>query len=162
MLDYRLIEVVSAELIALLGDEFDPATFWDTLDGETDVMDILGAILRDRMEAAVFEAANKAAADEYSTRARKFAERQKALSKALGKILDMTGQKKVQHPLGTVSRIAGRASVEITDETLVPRELCQITVSPDKKAIKEALESGESVPGAALSIGDPSVSVRVK
>jgi len=160
--DIPLIERVSAQLVEMLGDDFDAATFFDTLDGETDAMDIIGRLIRDREEAKAHAAASKAMADEYTARARRLADRQKAVATALGTILDAMGQRKVPHPLGTVSRTSGRMSCRITDEAAVPSQLTITTTKPDTAAIKKQLEDGESVPGAELVRGDDGITVRIK
>lgn len=157
-----LIEQVSAQLVALLGDDFDPEAFWDTLDGETDVMDIIGHLIRDREEAKAHEAASKALAGEYATRAKRLSDRQKAIAAALGAILDATKQRKVTHPLGTVSRTNGRLSLQITDEAAIPSQLCATITKPDNAAIKAQIEAGETVPGAEMVRGADGVTVRVK
>lgn len=160
--DIGLIERLSAELADMLGDDFDAETFWDTLDGETDVLDIIGHLVRQRVEANAFEAASKEAAKTYTDRARRMADKSKAISKALGTILDATGQRKVTHPLATVSRTHGRMSCRVTDEAAIPSQLTVTTVKPDTAAIKAQLEAGEDVPGAELVRGEDGVTVRVK
>lgn len=62
----------------------------------------------------------------------------------------------------TFTAAKGRASVVIDDESLIPDSLVdvQTIVSPDKKAIKEALENGIAVPGAHIEIGERSLMVR--
>jgi hypothetical protein len=52
--------------------------------------------------------------------------------------------------------------VEVINADEVPSQLCKTTVTPDKAAIKKQLEAGEAVPGAALVMGAPSISIRVK
>ena len=79
-------------------------------------MDIVGRLIRERVEAKAHGAASKQMADEYATRAKRMAEKEKAIAKALGQLLDASGQRKVAHPLGTVSRTTGRLSVRIMDE----------------------------------------------
>ena len=160
--DINLIERVSQQLANMLGDEFDPETFWDSLDGETDAMDIIGRLIRDREEAKAHAAASKALADEYNARRSRLDARAQAMARAIGEILDATGQKKVAHPLGTVSRTAGRMSCKITDEASIPSQLTVTKVSPDTAAIKKQLEAGEAVSGAELVRGPDSVMVRVK
>ena len=157
-----LIKQVSDTLREMLGDEFDAETFWDTLDGETDAMDVIGRLLRERNEATAMAAATKEVADSYATRAKRLQARDAAVKKALGQILDAVGEAKVVHPLGTVSRTTPRESVEIVSETDIPSQLCKTTVAPDKTAIKKALEQGEDVPGARLKVGESGVMVRVK
>jgi hypothetical protein len=160
--DLNLIERVSEQLVAMLGDDFDAETFWDTLDGETDAMDVIGHLIRSREEAKAHADASKALAREYTDRARRLDEKQKALASSLGVILDATGQRKVAHPFGTVSRTNGRMSLVIEDEASIPSQLTKTTVAPDKGAIKAQLEAGETVPGARLERGADGLTVRVK
>ncbi|MGB1216179.1 MAG: siphovirus Gp157 family protein [Pikeienuella sp.] len=157
-----LIEQVSTQLMDILGDDFDAETFWDSLDGETDAMDIIGHLVEQRVEALAHEAASKEAAAVYTARAKRLADRSKALSRALGAILDATGQSKVTHPLATVSRTKPRSRVSVFDETAIPTQLTVTTVKIDAAAIKKQLEDGETVPGAEIVMGDPGVTVRVK
>jgi len=48
------------------------------------------------------------------------------------------------------------------DETAIPSQLCKTTVTPDKSAIKAALEQGEIVPAASLSAPSQTLTVRVR
>ncbi len=160
--DINFIEQVSAVLRDMLGEDFDAETFWDTLDGETDAMDVIGHLIRERVEAKAHETAAKEAADTYNTRKQRMTDKQKAISKALGQILDATGEQKVNHPLGTVSRTKPRISAKVFDETVIPSQLTVTTTKPDLTAIKKQLEAGEVVPGAELVAGEPGLTVRVK
>lgn len=160
--DVIIIEAVSRQLVEMLGEDFDPDTFWDTLDGETDALDLIDHVLASMQDDAALADATKAQADELSARARRIKARADAKKASLKTILDATGQRKVERPRGTVSKLAGRLSVNITDETAVPSQLCKTTVSPDKTAIKKQIEAGEDVPGAELVRGDDTISVRVK
>lgn len=159
---FALIEMVANSLRDMLGEDFEADVFMDTLDGETDAMDILGRLILDREEAKAHEAAAKAAAATFSGRAERMVMRQKAIAKTMGRLLDAIGERKVSHPLGTVSRSNGVLSVEITDEASVPSQLCKTIKSPDKAAIRAALDAGESIPGAELRRGEPGVVVRVR
>lgn len=158
----NLIEQVSAVLKDMLGDDFDTETFWDSLDGETDAMDVIGHLIRERVEAKSLEGAAKEVADTYNARKQRMADKQNAITKALGQILDATGETKVTHPLGTVSRTKPRISANIFDETVIPSQLTITTTRPDLTAIKKQLEAGEVVPGAELVAGEPGLTVRVK
>lgn len=154
------IRAVADEIRAILGEDCDSDTLLDTLDGEFEIEAMVGALIRERVEAEAHETAARAAADVFAARAKRMAERRAAINLALGAILDAVGEDKIKHPLGTVSRLKPRASVEITDERDVPRQLCRF--APDRAAIKAALEAGETVPGATLTVGKPGVSVRVR
>lgn len=159
-MDLPLIERVSATLRDMLGEDFDAETFWDSLDGETDAMDIVGRLIRERVEADSLADAAKEVAATYTARQRRMEARSKAVNAALGALLDATGEGRVAHPLGTVSRTKPRQRVEITDETAIPSQLCKRVV--DAAAVKKQLEAGEDVPGAILVLGEPGVTVRIK
>lgn len=154
-----LIEAVAEELRGILGDD-DSDAFWDSLDGETNVLDVLDALLAQLDEAEAFEAAAKQMAERYALRAKRMDEKQAGIKRVLGSILDATGQRKVARPLATVSRTRPHVSVLITDPESVPSQLCRVTRSPDKTAIKAQIEAGETVPGAELQAGAPGVAVR--
>lgn len=154
-----LIEAIAAEIRETLGDD-DADTLLDTLDGETDVLDILDQLIRDRGDASAYEEACRAEAEAYLARAKRFADRRASINTLMGKVLDATGEKKIVRPLATVSRTRGHVSVLITDEASVPTQLCKTVRTPDKAAIKAQLEAGETVLGAELQTGAPGVAVR--
>lgn len=160
--DIHLIERVSALLVDMLGEDFDAETFWDSLDGETDVLDIADRIIRHMQNDAALADAAKAQADILAARAKRLSEREKAHKAALLTILDATGQKKLERPGATVSRRSGSISVRILNADDVPSQLCTVktVTSPDKAAIRKAIEAGEVIPGAELERGPDGVTVR--
>lgn len=148
-----------AALIAELA-EGDEQTFLDTLDGETDAIDVLRHLVQARIEAEAYEAASKEAAATFTARARRMADRKASINRVMGEILDATGQQKLAFDTATVSRTKPRVSCEVSDPALIPSQLCKQV--PDKTAIKKQLEAGEYVPGAHLDAGQPGLTVRVK
>lgn len=151
----------AADLIReMLGEDFDDQTFLDTLDGETDVMDMIGYLVKSRVEAQEVEKAMKEIAATYTARARRFAAQSNACVKGMGALLDATGQTKITHDLATISRTKPRVSMQITDAGAIPTQLCKHV--PDNAEIKAQLEAGEVVPGAELLTGDAGLTVRVK
>ena len=145
---------------AMVGDDDD--CFLDTLDGETDAMDVLGKLIQERQEMKANEAAVKALAKTYQERAARLDAKADAISQTIGHLLDAIGSKKVAHPLATVSRTKARQSVLVTNPEEIPTQLTKTKRSPDLAAIKEQLEAGEFVPGAEIKLGNPGVTVRVK
>lgn len=162
--DFNLIEQVSRQLVELLGDDFDADTFWDTLEGETNVMEVCDHVLASMQSDEALSDAIAAQIAALSARKSRIDGRGGALKRTLLTILDATGQKKLERPLGTVSRRAGSVSVRIIDEAEVPSQLCTVKTitAPDKTAIRKQIEAGELVPGAELVRGADSASVRVK
>jgi hypothetical protein len=142
----------------------DQETFLDTLDGQTDALDVLDALMIERAKASAAEDAAKAVAGIFADRAKRQVEKQASLSRMMGKVLDAIGETKIQRPIGTISRTKARQSVEVYDEAEIPTQLLRtkITIEPDSAAIKAQLEAGETVPGARLKTGEPGITVRIK
>jgi len=159
-IDYEEIRRMSDNIRAMVGDDED--CFLDTLDGETDAMDVLGKLIQERQEIQANEVAVKALAKTYQERAAKLNAKADAISQTIGHLLDAIGSKKVAHPLATVSRTKARQSVLVTNPEEIPTQLTKTKRSPDLAAIKEQLEAGEFVPGAEIKLGNPGVTVRVK
>ena len=160
--DFGLIERIANDLRAMLGDDFDDTTFMDTLDGETDAADVADRIIKRMLEAEAMAEAIRAEQADLQARRVRFDARGDAYRKQLLTLLDAIGIKKLERPRATISRRAGLASVQITDESAIPTQLCKTTVAPDRAAIKAQLLAGEVVPGAEITMGADGVTVRVK
>lgn len=160
--DIPLIRRVADHLREVIGDDFDAETFLDTLDGETNALDIADRLIASMQDDQALSDAAKAEAADIAARAKRLSERADAKKRTLLMVLDATGEKKLERPRATISRRAGGLSVQITNEAAVPSQLCKTTVTPDKSAIKKQLEAGEAVPGAMLVRGEDTISVRVK
>ena len=159
--DPRLIEVIAADLRAVLGDDFDERTFLDTLDGETGALDLADALIAGMQDADAMAAAAKSQADAIAARAKRLADRAAAYKGRMLTLLDAIGEKKLERPRATISRRSGSISVQITDADAVPTQLCKFVKTPDKTAIKKQIEAGEDVPGARLERGADGVTVRI-
>lgn len=77
-------------------------------------------------------------------------------------ILDALGLTKWRHAEFSVSVSPGRPGVIVTDEAALPDRFVRVTRSPDKAAIKAALEQGEVIEGAELSNGLPQMRILTK
>lgn len=160
--DFSLIERMAESLREMLGEDFDDATFLDTLDGETDAMDLADRLIEAVADAEAMADAIREQEAAMKARRARFDARADAFRKQMLTLIDAVGVKKIERPRATISRRAGLPSVQITDETAIPTQLCKAVVTPDKAAIKAQLLAGETVPGAAIVIGDDGVTVRTK
>lgn len=159
-INYEEIRRMSDNIRAMVGDDED--CFLDTLDGETDAMDVLGKLIQERQEIKANEAAVKELVKAYQSRASRLNAKADAISQTIGHLLDAIGTKYVAHPLASVSRSKARQSVLVTNPEEIPTQLTKVKRSPDLVAIREQLEAGEFVPGAEIKLGNPGVIVRVK
>lgn len=157
---FEEISAMSDQIRMITGDDQD--TFLDTLDGETDAMEIMGKLVEERTEAAAHEIAMRDLAATYSARAKRLSARQDAISLAIGQLMDAMGETKIKHPIATISRTKARWSANITDADQIPSQLMNVTTKPDMAAIKKQMDQGESVPGCEIKLGQPSITVRIK
>ena len=136
--------------------------FWDTLDGETDVMDLVGKTLSEISEAEAGMIACNEMAKRYSERRSLLDARKVRLNRMLKTIMLCADEKKIPHPLATISLRNGMESVVILNEKEIPSQLCKVTSTPDKTEIKKQLKAGVQIEGAELVTGPQTVSVRMK
>ena len=160
--DPQTIRRWADEIRAELGEDFDTETFMDTLDGVTDAADIADRMIADMLAAEAMGEAIRGEISDLTARRDRYDARKDAFRRQLLSLLDATGEKKMERPRATISRRAGMPSVQITDESAIPSQLCKTTVAPDKAAIKAQLLAGETVPGAQIVMGADGVTVRVR
>ena len=160
MPNLSLIEAIARELEPYRDDE---ELFTDTLDGETDFLDLLDTFLAGMQDDEALAVAIKAQETDLKTRRERIEMRATAKKRVLGQILHAAGMKKAERPRGTVSIRPGNLSVRIINEDDVPSQLMRekITRAPDKAAIKAQIDAGEVVPGCDLERGADVISVRV-
>ena len=159
-INYEEIRRMADTIREICGDDED--TYLDTLEGETDAMEVMSQLIQQRMYAKAFQQASKEMAAQYTERARRMADKEDAVTQVMGHLLDAIGVKKLQHPLATISRTKPRWSVHVVDEAAIPKQLVTTLVKPDLATIKKQLDQGEFVPGVEIVPGNPGVTMRVK
>lgn len=163
-------------------DDLTPEMIADTLEGmEGELADKLDAI----MVIARNNLGNASTCDDeikrLAERKTSFENKDKALRKYVLSCLMAAGLDKLKTAKNTFTARKGSVSVVIDNTDLLPDELVttQVVIAPDKKAIKEAIESAQAaaaqitadggeipeellnpVPGAHLEIGERSLQVR--
>lgn len=143
--------------------EFTAEDIADTLEGiECELGDKLDAIM---LYARNLEGQAKTLDEEskrLSDRKKSFENQVKNLKKYALDCLLKSGLDKLKTTKNTFTARKGSTSVVIENEDLLPNDLVQVQVvtTPDKKAIKEAIEEGKKVAGAHLEIGERTLQVR--
>jgi|TARA_R110000868_G_scaffold71036_1_gene208520 RNAse (barnase) inhibitor barstar len=158
-LDTLILSEISSQL-----EEYreDLDVFWDTLDGETDIMDVVGVILEHIIETDANINAMDEIAKKYSERKSGLKSKREGLTKSLKSILLLTGQTKIPHGIATVSLRNGVESLVIRDEAQIPSQLCKVFTEPDRAEIKKQLKAGVEIEGAELTTGPQTISIRMK
>jgi hypothetical protein len=161
--DIGHIAAVAAMLLDMLGSDPDETAFLDTLEGETDALDLADALIAKMQDDDAMAEAIKAQIDAMAARRHRIKARVERCREAMLALIDAMGVKKLERPRATISRRAGAMRLVLIDPTSIPSQLCDVEtiVTPDKAAIKAALDAGEAVPGAALERGPDGLTVRI-
>jgi Gp157 protein len=135
----------------------------DTLEGATDLKELLTAIVRGIDDARALRDGTKLRLDELKARHDRFKMRIEFLRAMIIKILAHAGMKKIELPDATLSIKAGVPRVlGSADPASLPDDLCRVTREADMAKIRQRLQDGGAVPGYALSNAEPSLAVYVR
>lgn len=151
------------EIKRALQEHADPRLILDMIEGETDLAECCVAVLEECNEDDILIEGLKAKIEELSVRKGRM---EKSVETRRGIILmamDKAGVQTIKSPIGTLSVRPTPPKTIIADEAQLPARFWkpgQPTL--DRAALKAALDGGESIPGASLSNGGVSLSVRVK
>lgn len=134
----------------------------DMIEGETDFQQFL-AYLTDKANDCKFQAEGvKAYLAEIAERKARLDRRSETIRELILSLMLEAGCEKLPLPMATVSVRDGKPKVVVTDEALIPDELCRVKRYPNKTAIREKIEAGDSIAGAMLSNAEPVLTIRIK
>lgn len=133
----------------------------DMIEGATDATELLRRIVRMRADAEAMAAAVKAQEHELRQRRERFDARADAMKALAERIMNAADLSKITLPEATLSFRATPPAVVIADDAALPESMWRVRREPDKAAIKEALQHGETIPGAYLSNGGRALAIRV-
>ena len=135
----------------------------DMIEAETEMHEFLRDVETRRREAATMAGAIASNIADLELRQQRFERREKSMRALAYKVLEAAEvTKPIELPEATYSIRKGTPKVIVTDESLLPDNLCRIKREPDKTKIKELLTSGSPVKGAELSNAEPTLSISTK
>jgi hypothetical protein len=143
----------------IIADDEDFAS--DVIEGQTDFVEIVNAMVAaDGEDAAMIDAID-VFRGKLAERAQRIAIRAQRRRMALLAAMETAGVKTLRCPLATVGLRATPPSVFTTNEALIPDEFWKPRDPVlDRKALAAALKSGVRIPGAELSNGGVTISIR--
>lgn len=141
----------------------DEQTILDTLEGETNLHDVLLEMADEVMERTAMIEGLKGYIGLLSDRCKRVEGTRETLKSAIYAAMDRAGLRNVTGERVTLSLRAVPASLTITDEGLIP-DTYKKQPPPviDRKELLTAVKGGTIVPGAMLSNGGQTLSMRVK
>lgn len=155
----RAIAEIDA-LIATVPDlADDPDLRFDMIDGQTDAADLLRKIVSLHIETKAMATALKGVEAEYKARRERVEARSQGFKDMAERIMQAAHLGKLVLPEATLSVRQVPPAVIVTDEASIPARYIRVKHEIDRVALKEALKSGESVPGATLGNGGETLAI---
>jgi len=136
----------------------------DVIEGETDAAAVLSRVVDKMQEAEAMSAAIAKRVNDLPARQAAFERKGDAMRALAFRIMNAANLRKMPLPEATLSIRAVPPSVLITDAGLIPPAftITKTETKPDRAKLKEALQAGAEIPGACLSNGSETLSVRSK
>ena len=150
-----------AELRALLGDA-DPDLVHDTLEGQTDVFEVMDWLIAKLGDEEGMEEAIASRLKALGERKTACQNRQQRLRDALLACMTATGEKSMRRPEATITVGNKKQGIQSIDETVLPEAFWKVTRSVSRTAINEAMAKGDTVPGVMLDNGGIVLTIRRK
>lgn len=133
------------------------------VEGETNLKEAISAAVDRILELDAHEEAIAAQIKALSERKERFSHQSERIKAAIHVAMGQAELRKLELPQATLGVRAVPPKAEITDEALIPSKYWKAQDPRlDKKAVLDALKSKDDVPGATLSNGGETLSLRVK
>jgi len=149
----------------LLGEhpDLDEETLADTLEGLTDLNEVILSALRSALDDEGNIDAIKARIGELRARMDRIEHRARSKRRICAEAMEACSLARIKGADLTVSLRARSKRVEIVDETLLPKSYWRIPDPViDRRSLSDALKAGQEIKGAELVDGDANIMVRVR
>mgnify|MGYP003387156505 CR=1 FL=1 len=145
----------------LLGETDDPQLILDTIEGETNLAEACVAVLEECNEDEILIAGLDAHIKQMQTRKGRMEKSVETRRNIILMAMEKADLGTIKSPLGTLSVRPTPKTAVITDEALIPAKFWRPQDPKlDKGELASRLRSGEIIPGATLSNGGVTLSVR--
>lgn len=139
----------------------DPDFFRDAIEGETNVRELIAKLVAEEGEDKSLIDGLDAFTDGLSARKDRIKSRIETRRAMIASALEIAELESLETPTGTVSVSKVAPKVIVQDESEIPTKFWKSgKPTLDKAAVKDALKSGEIIPGATLSNGAKTIIIR--
>jgi hypothetical protein len=155
-----LIQSVRERLLAEDPDLAADETLWrDILNGESDALDLIRALIRASIDADLMAEAAHQCQGEIAARAERAERRKQPFRTAALARMDLAGLTRLPEPDFTARVQAGPARLGELDPDALPPEFVEVEVTVTRRPLEDrllaALKPGQTIPGASLIGGQP-------
>ncbi len=149
-----------ADMRDLLGDDADAIGM--TVESETNLQEAMHAALKRLAELNGLMNGIVGMIANLKDRGERLEKQRDTIRELLCVAMETAGQKKLETPLGTVSLRSVPPKAEIIDEAAIPSRFWKPQDPKlDRKAVLDALKAKEAIPGAMLSNGGVTISIKL-
>lgn len=156
----RALESLKLALESDCGLELDPDFLHDLAEGQTNLFEAIDVLLLDDMQDRVLAEGIKFVLADLESRRERIERRTEFRRALFEQALMILERRTLERPTATITLATRPPKLTITDEAQVPSRFFKSRPVLDKKALKEALERGEQAPGAVLSNGSMTLTIR--
>ena len=154
---------VTRERLLATWPEIDSNTLADTLEGITDLHEIIAAIIRSALVDEALHGGLRSRLEDMKTRLARLEERGAKKRQLALDAMSEVGLRKLEQPDFTASARAGSPSLVVVAEDAIPKSYW-VPQPPklDRQSLLAELKRGGEIPGTQLSNPRPTLSVRTK
>ena len=149
-----------------LEEEFpdaDEETLLGTLEGMTDLHEMIAAVVRSRLDDLSLHGALRARMADMQERAARIDQRAERKKDVVTSVMERAGLKKLTEPDFTLSLRSTNPPLVVVDESQIPDAFWKPQPPKlDRLGLITALKAGREVPGTTLGNGGMTISVRTK
>jgi hypothetical protein len=141
----------------------DEETLRDTLEGMTDLPEMLAEVIRSQLEDQSLASALRARVGDMQTRLSRLDDRVRRKRDLVTSVMEEAAIKKLTEPDFTVSLRPGRPPLMVIDEEAIPGDFWRPQPAKlDRQGLIAALHAGRDIAGAVLGNPGMTISVRTK
>ena len=141
----------------------DEGTLADTVEGLTDLHEIIAAVIRSALGDEALAAGLKGRLGDMQARLEQLQDRASKRRQIAKDVMTQLGLKKLIASDFTVTIRAGAPSLVVIDETAIPKTYWQLREPRlNREELTNELKQGAEIPGAGLSNPEPILSVRTR
>ena len=141
----------------------DEETLLDTLEGMTNLNEMVTEVVRSRQEDLALVAALRMRLSDMQARLGRLEERADRKKEIVATVMERAGLKKLMQPDFTLSLRLTSPPLVVVDEAQIPDAFWKPQAPKlDRQGLIGALKNGRDVPGATLGNGGMTISVRMK
>ncbi len=141
----------------------DEETLLDTLEGMTNLNEMVAEVIRSRLDDLALIAALRTRIADMQARLGRLEERAEKKKEIVATVMERAGLKKLMQPDFTLSLRPTSPPLVVVDEAQIPDAFWKPQAPKlDRQGLIGALKNGRDVPGATLGNGGMTISVRTK